>query len=192
MKNIKTYEGFFDFLKKKRKSTEPIYLDDIKECLLDLTEDPKVNNSLDGRVGGIFTDQDVVFKISRGLSLTHDFEDIMNDQLGLPNYIKGNMMAVKINYHPSSLGGENSISDEEVKRLLDICSSKLKTYDCVTSFYLSWGDEGFRIHNIKGGSTNKEYKNTDKLFKDILIKCQPLFRTPNITIKITAPTEIKL
>ena len=42
MKTIKTYEGFFDFLKKKKKSTEPIYFDDIKECLLDLTEDLRV------------------------------------------------------------------------------------------------------------------------------------------------------
>jgi hypothetical protein len=180
MKNIKTYEGFFDFLKKKKKSTEPIYLDDIKECLLDLTEDPRFNNSLDGRVGGIFTDQDVVFKISRGLSLTHDFEDIMNDQLGLPNYIKGNMMVVKFNYTTSSIHN-NEINFDELKRLLDICSSKLKTYDCVTSFYLAYGYD-------EGRSDDKEYKNTEKLFKEII----SVDRTPNITIKITAPSEIKL
>lgn len=180
MKNIKTYEGFFDFLKKKKTYTEPIYLDDIKECLLDLTEDPRFNNSLDGRVGGIFTDQDVVFKISRGLSLTHDFEDIMNDQLGLPNYIKGNIMAVKFNYTTSSIHN-NEINFDELKRLLDICSSKLKTYDCVTSFYLAYGYD-------EGRSDDKEYKTTEKLFKEII----SVDRTPNITIKITAPSEIKL
>ena len=181
MKNIKTYEGFFDFLKKKKTYTETIYLDDIKECLLDLTEDPRFNNSLDGRVGGIFTDQDVVFKISRGLSLTHDFEDIMNDQLGLPNYIKGNIMAVKFNYVVGSMGVTTNVDFDELKRLLDICSSKLKTYDCVTSFYLAYGYD-------EGRSDDKEYKNTEKLFKEII----SVDRTPNITIKITAPSEIKL
>jgi hypothetical protein len=40
----------------------------------------------------------------------------------------------------------------------------------------------------EGRSDDKEYKNTEKLFKEII----SVDRTPNITIKITAPSEIKL
>ena len=41
-----------------------------------------------------------------------------------------------------------------VKRLLEICSSKLKTYDCVATFYLSYGVD-------EGGTDDKEYKSVD-------------------------------
>ena len=204
MKNIKTYEGFFDFLKKKKTYTEPIYLDDIKECLLDLTEEISIENSLDGinntpewaeKID--FHSYDKVFNTKRGMSLDHDHEDLMNDALGIPNYIKGNMMAVRITYRPTvmkqfiaSVDDTNNISHEKVKRLLDICSSKLKTYDCITSFYLSWGyitNAGI-VSVSTGNYKDKEYKTTDDLFRDII----NLENKPNITIKITTPSEIKL
>ena len=144
---IKTYEGFFDFLKKKKKSTEPIYFDDIKECLLDLTEDLRVTNTLTGRVNGIFADVELV--------------DTSNVEI------------VRIQYD------RDEITNDEVKRLLEICSSKLKTYDCVTSFYIGWGRN-------EGRSEDKEYKSIDKLFSTIT----KVDRNPNILIKITASSEI--
>jgi hypothetical protein len=144
---IKTYEGFFDFLKKKKKSTEPIYFDDIKECLLDLTEDLRVTNTLTGRVNGIFADVELV--------------DTSNVEI------------VRMQYD------RDEITNDEVKRLLEICSSKLKTYDFVTSFYIGWG-------RSEGRSEDKEYKSIDKLFSTI----NKVDRNPNITIKITASSEI--
>jgi hypothetical protein len=144
---IKTYEGFFDFLKKKKKNVEPVYLDDIKECLLDLTEDLRVTNTLTGRVNGIFADVELV--------------DTSNVEI------------VRIQYD------RDEITNDEVKRLLEICSSKLKTYDCVTSFYIGWGRD-------EGRSEDKEYKSIDKLFSTIT----KVDRDPNILIKITAPTKI--
>jgi len=181
MKNIKTYEGFFDFLKKKKKvSNEPVYIDDIKECLLDLTEEPRIINSIDSRVGGIFNDYDDVFKVRKNGSFDSDYEELARStnslyggELPLPIYIKGNMIAVRITYNL------NEINTEEVKRLLDICSSKLKTYNCVTTFYLAFGRD-------EGRTDDKEYKSVDKLFNEII----RADRSPNITIKITAPTKI--
>ena len=160
MKNIKTYEGFFDFLKKK-KNVEPVYLEDIKECLYDITEDePRIKNSLDGNVDGIFADYDDIFKKR---SLDDD----------LPSYMRDDMVAVRLTYNL------NEISNEEVKRLLEICSSKLKTYDCLVTFYLSYGID-------EGRTDDKEYKSVDKLFNEINI----VDRRPNITMKITAPSKI--
>ena len=181
MKNIKTYEGFFDFLKKKKKvSNEPVYIDDIKECLLDLTEEPRIINSIDSRVCGIFNDYDDVFKVRKNGSFDSDYEELARStnslyggELPLPIYIKGNMMAVRISYD------DDKISNEEVKRLLEICSSKLKTYNCVTTFYLAFGHD-------EGHTYDKEYKSVDKLFHEII----RANRSPNITIKIIAPTKI--
>ena len=42
MKNIKTYEGFFDFLKKKEKVK--VTPNDVIECLFDLTDEYRVKN----------------------------------------------------------------------------------------------------------------------------------------------------
>jgi len=46
MKNIKTFEGFFDFFKKKKK-LGPVKLSDIRDCLLDLTDDDRILNSIE-------------------------------------------------------------------------------------------------------------------------------------------------
>jgi hypothetical protein len=61
MKNIKTYEGFFDFLKKKRLTK--VSFDEIMECLYDLTDETRIKNELNGvDLNGIFASDDVVFK----------------------------------------------------------------------------------------------------------------------------------
>lgn len=193
MKNIKTYEGFFDFLKKKKKvSNEPVYIDDIKECLLDLTEDPRVDHSLDGPLHvGVFNTYNDVFNVKSSLSFDSDYEDLANNVLGLPEYIKYNMMAVRIRYNrerdallKTKQNDRGTVSDDELKRLLSICESKLKTYNCEVSYYLAWGD-------YLGKYNPNEFKSIDKLFNAINKDKdhQDVF-SPNITIKITAPTKI--
>ena len=58
MKNIKTYEGFFDFLKKKEKKA--VSFDEVMECLYDLTDESRIKNELnDARFDGIFADEDI-------------------------------------------------------------------------------------------------------------------------------------
>ena len=194
MENIKTFEGFFDFLKKKKKVTnEPVYIDDIKECLLDLTEDPTIDNSLDGPIlVGVFNTYNDVFNVKSSLSFDSDYEDLANNILGLPEYIKYNMMAVRIRYNrerdaellKTKQNGRGTVSDDELKRLLSICESKLKTYNCEVSYYLAWGD-------YLGKYNPDEFKSIDKLFNAINKDKdhQDVF-SPNITIKITAPTKI--
>ena len=194
MKNIKTYEGFFDFLKKKKKvNNEPVYIDDIKECLLDLTEDPRVDHSLDGPLHvGVFNTYNDVFNVKSSLSFDSDYEDLANNVLGLPEYIKYNMMAVRIRYNrerdaellKTKQNDRGTVSDDELKRLLSICESKLKTYNCEVSYYLAWGD-------YLGKYNPNEFKTIDKLFNAINKDKdhQDVF-SPNITIKITAPTKI--
>lgn len=199
MKTIKTYEGFFDFLKKKKKkvSNEPLYIDDIKECLYDLTEDPRIDHSLDGPIRvGIFNTYNDVFTTKSSLSFDSDYEDLANNILGLPEYVKDNMMAVRIRYNrernaemlitTQKQNGRGTVSDDEFKRLLSICESKLKTYNCEVSYYLAWGD-------YMGKCNLEEFKSIDKLFNAINKDKdhQDIF-SPNITIKITAPSKIKL
>lgn len=172
MKTIKTYEGFFDFLKKK-KSTEPIYIEDIKDCITDITDDYRIENSLDVEVNnGIYHSySDVLGK--KNSSFDSDYEQLGNEISNLPEYIRDNVMAIRISYN------YRNISNDEIKRKLEIASSKLKTYDCITTFYLAWGRD-------EGGSIDKEYKTVDKLFREI----NSIDRHPNITIKITAPSKI--
>lgn len=45
MRNIKTFEGFFDFFKKKSKH-EPVSIENITDCLLDLIDESRIKFSL--------------------------------------------------------------------------------------------------------------------------------------------------
>jgi hypothetical protein len=209
MKNIKTYEGFFDFFKKKNKevSNEPVYLDDIKECLYDLTEDTRFDNSLDGPIDGVFNTYRDVFKIKSNLSLDSDYEQLGNDIEGLPEYVKDNMMAVRIRYKREEEDDRYSgvdkvgVLDDDFKRLLEICESKLKTYNCEVSYYVCIGN----THLVNGASCiPDEFKSIDKLFyflqnrREILGSARRdssgttffIRGSINLTMKITSPSKI--
>lgn len=195
MKNVKTYEGFLDFFKRKSKSTEPVYLDDIKECGYDLLHDSRIEVFMDRRPGGIRHDFDDIFGIKRGMSLTHDFEDLMNDTLGLPPNVRDNKMIIEFRYTLlsedknaySGVSGiqmrkqekDKAISREEMSEMLKDFADKLETLDCKASFYLAWGYD-------EGRTDDKEYKNIDKVI-DVIYKTD---RPPLVTMKITAPSDI--
>ena len=71
MKSIKTYEGFLDLFKRKPKNTEPVYMDDIKECGYDLLHDNRISTYVDGRTpGGIGHDFDDIFVVCIHLVFT--------------------------------------------------------------------------------------------------------------------------
>ena len=62
MKKIKSYEGFFDFLKKEKIE---VTLNDVLECLYDLTDESRIKNQLNGvRLDGIFADDNLSNKPS--------------------------------------------------------------------------------------------------------------------------------
>jgi len=134
MKSIKTYEGFLDFFKKKKKSA-PVYMDDIKECGYDLLHDERIESHDDGSTpGGIKHGFDDVFGIKRGMDLTHDYEDHMNDQAGLPSNVRGNMMIVQFRYNL------NVVPRSEIANMLEEFVGKLSDFDCKASFFLACGD----------------------------------------------------
>jgi len=195
MKNLKTYEGFFDFFKRKPKSTEPVYMDDIKECGYDLLHDTRIEVYTDRRPGGIKHDYDDIFGIKRGMDLTHDYEDLMNDMLGLPPNVRDNKMVIEFRYTLlsddknaySGVSGiqmrhqevDKAISRNEMSEMLKDFADKLETLDCKVSFYLAWGYD-------EGRTDDKEYKNIDKVI-DVIYKTD---RNPLVAMKITAPSDI--
>lgn len=196
MKNVKTYEGFLDFFKRKPKSTEPVYMDDIKECGYDFLHDNRIATYVDGSTpGGIGHDFDDVFGIKRGMDLTHDYEDLMNDTMNIPRNVRGNMMIIQFRYTLlsedknaySGVSGiqmrqqekDKAISRNEMSEMLKDFADKLETLDCKASFYLAWGYD-------EGRTDDKEYKNIDKVI-DVIYKTD---RTPLVTMKIVAPSDI--
>ena len=193
MKNLKTYEGFFDFFKRKPKNTEPVYLDDIKECGYDFLHDNRIATYVDGTTpGGIGHDFDDIFGIKRGMDLTHDYEDEFGET---PRNIRGNMMIIQFRYTLlsedknaySGVSGiqmrhqerDKAISRNEMSEMLKDFVDKLQTLDCTASFFLAWG------YN-EGRTDDKEYKSVDKAI-DVIYKTD---RTPLVTMKITAPSDI--
>ena len=155
MKTIKTYEGFFDFLKKKEKIE--VTLNDVLECLYDLTDESRIKNQLNGvRLDGIFADDNLSNK---------------------PSYIEknfmvtGNVITFNFIYNP------NEISDKEVNELLLDCKSKLEIYDCETSFFIGWGRD-------EGSSSDKEWRDFKKMLDKTIGDNN---RTRNITVKIESP-----
>jgi hypothetical protein len=199
MRSIKTYEGFLDFFKRKPKSTEPVYMDDIKECGYDFLHDNRIATYVDGRTpGGIGHDFDDIFGIKRvGRAqmgyVTNDYEEQLSGET--PRNIRGNMMIIQFRYTLLSEDknaysgvsgiqmrhqeGDKAISREEMSEMLKDFSGKLETLDCKTSFYLAWGYD-------EGRTDDKEYKNIDKVM-DVIYKVD---RTPLVTMKITAPSNI--
>ena len=176
MKNIKTYEGFFDFLKKKEKKV--VSFDEVMECLYDLTDETRIKNELnDARFDGIFADEDrVVFKKRSSMSLDDDWDAFMNDELYRDKHfrIRKNAIAFKFTYNI------DEISDAEVNELLLDCKSKLEIYNCETSFFIGWG-------RSEGGASEKEWSDYLKMIsKTVEIKKYPPGHR-NITVKITSP-----
>lgn len=179
MKNVKTYEGFLDFFKRKKKSAQPVYMDDIKECGYDLLHDDRIEVYVDGTMpDGIGHDFDEVFGIRRGMDLTHDYEDFMSE---VPRNVRGNMMIIQFRYSISDYAprGNVSVPRSEITNMLEEFVGKLSDFDCKASFYLAWGYD-------EGRTDDKEYKSVEKVLNAIYKED----RNPLVTMKITAPSDI--
>lgn len=179
MKNIKTYEGFFDFLKKKEKKV--VSFDDVMECLYDLTDERRIQNELNGdRFDGIFADEKYVFKRRPSLSLADDAYDFINDELHRHRNFKvrGNAIAFEMIYSDYN---NPKISDAEVNELLLDCKSKLEIYDCEISYFIGWG-------RSEGSSSDKEWTDFMKMIDKTIKRSTFPQRPRNITVKITSPS----
>ena len=198
---IKTYEGFFDFFKKKEKKP-PVKLDEVMECLYDLTDEHRIKNDLNGdRFDGIFVDDRYVFKrkpyiirleydennaVSMGLGDDHDA--LMNDvlqilrdyrdrhfRLSSDHSSSNNAISFRIIYNPSE------ISDSEVNELLLDCRSKLEIYDCDIKFFIGWG-------RSEGSTSDKEWTDFMRMIDKTVKRSTFPERPRNITIKIESPS----
>lgn len=174
MKTIKTYEGFFDFLKKKEKKV--VTFDDVKECLYDLTDEHRIQNELNGDgFDGIFASDDVVFgKYGDVIRLRNCL--IMRARIKSSSHMRGRDNAVSFEFTYNT----DEISDDEVNELLLDCKSKLQIYDCQISFFIGWG-------RSEGSSSDKEWSDYLKMISKTVErnKYPPSHR--NITVKITSP-----
>jgi hypothetical protein len=182
-------EGFFDFFKRKPKNTQQVYLDDIKECGYDLLHDNRIDIYVDGRpAGGISPNIDDILGKKRGMDLTQDYEDQFGET---PNNIRGNVMVIQFRYvlyrhlkhtdwgNQAEILPQECVSRNEITEMLMDFTEKLKSLDCVASFFLAWGYD-------EGSTDDKEYKSIEKMM-DVIYKTT---RTPLVTMKITAPSEI--
>ena len=181
MKMIKTYEGFFDFLNKKEK--KDVYLDDIRSCLDDLTDENRIDNELNYdtfvnlRGKGIFANDDIIFK--KGFFSDEDkyFSTFVGVRGSAEDYreknllVRGNSLSFNMTYDP------RKISDDEVNNLLLDCKSKLEIYDCDIKFFIGWGRD-------EGGTSDKEWSDFKKML-DKTIGDRTCNR--NITVKIESP-----
>jgi len=179
MKNIKTYEGFFDFLKKKEKKA--VSFDDVMECLYDLTDEHRIQNELNGdRFDGIFAGEDYVFKKRPSLSLDDDHDAFMNDELYRDKHfrVRKNAIAFEMIYSDYN---DPKISDAEVNELLLDCKSKLEIYDCEISYFIGWGRD-------EGSSSDKEWTDFMRMIDKTIKRSSFPQRPRNITVKITSPS----
>ena len=160
MKTIKTYEGFFDFLKKKEKIE--VTLNDVLECLYDLSDESRIKNQLNGvKLDGIFA----------------NIDDLVN----IPSYIEKNFTVTGNVITFNFIYSTNEISDKEVNELLLDCKSKLEIYDCETSFFIGWGRD-------EGSTSHKEWSDFMRMI-DKTIERSPFPKRPrNITVKIESPS----
>jgi hypothetical protein len=167
MKHLKTFEGLFDFFKKK----ENVYEDDIWSCFEDLRDEKRITTNLRGdHCDGIFTKYEDVFKIASFFSYNRNHE---------ANFLKyKNIIAYQMTYNP------NEISDEEVSKILEYSRKKLKIYGCKLTLFIGQGvDEGW--------SSENEYSNLEDVIKRVR-KYRPenMRLNRNIIIKVKAPGDI--
>lgn len=186
MNKIKTYEGFFDFFKKKEKSGS-ISIDQIKDCLYEIMDESRIKSQLNGYRGfGIMADHDLVFKVKRGLSLSTDHDDLMDELFPsrYPPYsysgefsIKNGIVATTIKYDPSE------ISDKEVSDILEECSYRLNSHRCKVSYFIGWGTS-------EGGSSEKEWTNFMSMIDKTIKRTIYPNRYRNVTIKIVPESNL--
>lgn len=188
MKNIRTYEGFFDFFKKK--NYDSISIRHILDCLLPITDCESIKSTLKGdRPDGIFVDKSVIIKQS-------DHEQFMYDMLRRNNVdtggleISGNIAYFRLQYSPinwtdRSGSNWNGISNDEVNSIMKECQETLEGFDCQMTFFIGKGRD-------EGRTWDTEFSDINKMILKTIHRIEggrvPYARdcVRNITVKIKA------
>ena len=174
MRNIKTYEGFFDFFKKK--NYEPITIGQILDCLLPITDNEKIKSDLTGNtIDGIFTSTETVTK-------GEDFNTSRTDRGKY--YFGKNIFFFRMQYTPvDDITGRynfNGLSDDEVNNIMKECQETLEGFDCEMTFFIGKGVSEGRAWDTEFSDINKMI---DKTIKRMYHEYNGV---RNITVKIKA------
>ena len=156
MINLKTYEGFFDFFKKK--NYDPIPINHLLDCLLPLTDVEKIKSDLTGNTtDGIFPSYETTTGSKKYIYFPKRFTDngfyFVSSDSGdseVPNILFFHMqyspVEVRRNYPMNYYynGVEfAAISDDEVNSIMKECQETLEGFDCQMTFFIGrGGDEG--------------------------------------------------
>ena len=167
MINLKTYEGFFDFFKKK--NYDPISIGNLLDCLLPLTDVEKIKSDLTGNTtDGIFTSIETVTKeeYSLGRSDMGKF------------YVGENILFFHMQYSPVEFG---AISDDEVNSIMKECQETLEGFDCQMTFFIGRGMSEGRAWDTEFSDINKMVDKTVKkmqygkdCIRNIIVKIKAL------------------
>ena len=190
MKTIKTYEGFFDFFKKK--NYDPVSIRHILDCLLPITDrEGDIKSWLSGYdLDGIFADESQIVKSKS------DHDGFLNNVLrdarradtgGLE--IIGNVSYFWMQYAQREWNdgrmlrnGQTwqGISDDEMSSIMKECQETLDGFDCKMTFFIGRGVG-------EGRSWDTEFSDFSKMIDKTVNKMeygQECVR--NITVKIEA------
>lgn len=154
MINLKTYEGFFDFFKKK--NYDPIPINHLLDCLLPLTDVEKIKSDLTGNTtDGIFPSYETTTGSKKYIYFPKRFTDngfyfVSSGDSEIPNILFFHMqyspVEVRRNYPMNYYynGVEfGAISDDEVNSIMKECQETLEGFDCQMTFFIGrGGDEG--------------------------------------------------
>ena len=196
MKNIKTYEGFFDFFKKK--NYDPISIRQILDCLLPLTDVEKIKSDLtDNTTDGIFNSYETVTGGKNYIYYPKKFTDngfyFVSCDKGETNWDNRetqeqapNIFFFHMQYSPVEVRGNligvefRAISDDEVNSIMKECQETLEGFDCQMTFFIGRGSNEGRTWDKEFSDINKMVEKTVKRMeygKDCI---------RNITVKIKA------
>lgn len=157
MKNLKTFEGFFDFLKKKNYSKAKIQ--DILDCLLPLTDNESIKSDLNGNVtDGIF------HTIRSQMFSAYDCGRTDNGKF----YVDENIFFFHMQYSPISHNYNYinnhwiGISDDDVNNIMKECQDTLEGLDCKITFFIGRGVDEGRSWDTEFSDINKMVDKTVK------------------------------
>jgi hypothetical protein len=177
MNKLKTYEGFFDFLKKNSK--RDVTISEIIDCLYDIHDESRIKSEIN---------EDN--KPSSGIF--HELSDIYHNDINKSEgitVIGKDIATFTIQYSQndySSFGWNNfkGISDDEVSTILKNCQNHLSKYDCEMTFFIGKG------LGLEGTTWDTEFSDLNKMIKKTVNKTEYKDCIRNITIKIKANGEI--
>jgi hypothetical protein len=194
MKNLKTFEGFFDFF--RNKNYDPIPINHLLDCLLPITDNDKIKSDLTRNTkDGIFTSYEVVTGSKKYIHFTKRFTDngfyfVSSDSKNFSEENRlsevPNILFFHLQYSPDNISSFlrsdwSGISDDEVNSIMKECQETLEGFDCQMTFFIGrGGDEGtswdteFSDINKMVDKTVKRMEYGKDCIRNIIVKIKAL------------------